>query len=161
MSGEHTAGPWAILRGFPNTIVRAIDQDKLNGVSIYEKEDRERFAVVIATAEDNRHSGFAHKISEAEAKANARLIAAAPETAAERDRLRAEVEHWKRAAEDVGAVWKGRVEALRAEKAELVAALERMLAGSESSAVRTNYLKAAQDTARTALTKAAATEGGE
>jgi hypothetical protein len=62
MSAQHTPGPWAVVQRF------SVAQDFDGGIAV---------ADVVRLP------------SRAEAEANARLIAAAPETAAERDQLRA------------------------------------------------------------------------
>lgn len=76
---EHTPGPWSTLPGFPTIIVPLSQKDLAIGGSTFEDQDHEMFAVPIATAERNRYSGFAHEISEEACRANARLIAAAPD----------------------------------------------------------------------------------
>lgn len=74
----YTPGPWAVLDGFPTEIVPEAHRHRSCGASIYEAEDRDRYALRIATADLNTLSGFAHEIPREQAKANARLIAAAP-----------------------------------------------------------------------------------
>ena len=74
-----TPGPWAVLKGFPDTIVPIEHEARGSGGSIDETYDRDGFALAIATADHNDCSGFAHEISKETAYANARLIAAAPE----------------------------------------------------------------------------------
>ena len=68
----HTPGPWAINADYPRTIIAG------------------KTMVASVTAGPDRNSMLQHyKPPADEAAANARLIAAAPETAAERDRLKA------------------------------------------------------------------------
>ena len=69
-----TPRPWATLLNWPRHIAREDERGKTLGASIYEEQDRENYAVVIAEAPANVTSGFAHEIPEAEARANARLI---------------------------------------------------------------------------------------
>ena len=75
----HTPGPWAVLSGFPCEIVPEAHRNRPYGGSIYEAEDRERYALRIASADTNTLSNFAHEIPREQAKANAHLIAAAPD----------------------------------------------------------------------------------
>jgi hypothetical protein len=92
---EHTPGPWTLLSGFPEKIVPVAHKSRSLGGSINEDDDRDHFALVIATAERNRYSKFAHEISEEQARANARLMAAAPELLAALQGMVPPVLEWK------------------------------------------------------------------
>lgn len=71
---QATPGPWRVHKHFPHIIVPDGHETRGIGGSIYEDDDRERFALEIAQARCDIHSGFAHEISEAEARANAAMI---------------------------------------------------------------------------------------
>lgn len=76
---KHTPGPWSTMPLWPFTVVPTA-QIKLGlGASIYEEEDERLFAVEIAEAKCGELSGYAHEIPRETARANARLIAAAPD----------------------------------------------------------------------------------
>jgi len=94
--GEHTPTPWALLNGWPNEIVSISDVHKSLGGSIYEAEDRERFAVIIAESKSDAFSGFAHEISGETRKSNAAFIVLACNN---HDRLTRENEAMRKALE--------------------------------------------------------------
>lgn len=71
---EHTPTPWAASRLWPTKIVNLSHVDRPMGGSIFEDEDRNRYALVIADCPVNASSGFAHAIAPAQAKANAAFI---------------------------------------------------------------------------------------
>lgn len=104
---QHTPGPWHV-----------------KGQSVY--AEHPHIAKRIATCPD---SDF---LNASEVEANASLIAAAPETARERDALKAERDQWKRAAAEhfeTAAVHRGELADVRAKYAlqynETLAAVER------------------------------------
>jgi hypothetical protein len=105
--------------------------------------------------------------SEAFELARAALVAAIPETAAECDHLRAELTAETRRAEDAHGEaqrWALQVEALRAEKAELVAALEGYIRLFDTMAngleVSPGELFTAREKMRSCIAKATTAEGG-
>lgn len=71
---EHTPTPWAASRLWPTQIVSFDHVNRPMGGSIFEDEDRDRFALVIASCPVNAYSGFAHEIAPAQVKANAAFI---------------------------------------------------------------------------------------
>jgi hypothetical protein len=78
-TAEHTPGPWTVMESWPLEIVELPEARKSLGGSVYEKDDKERFAHPIATVHLDTHSGFAHRrVNKERAKADARLIASSP-----------------------------------------------------------------------------------
>jgi hypothetical protein len=77
--GGWTPGPWATLDRFPCCIAAAADAAKSPGASIDAGYDRTHFAVLIAEARSRHPDDHPHKIPEDQARANARLMAAAPD----------------------------------------------------------------------------------
>jgi hypothetical protein len=51
----HTPTPWATFRGWPDEIIPACDADKKNGCSVYDEQDKERYAQHIARCVTDRH----------------------------------------------------------------------------------------------------------
>lgn len=85
--GTHTPGPWSVHNDWPFVIVPDGHKRRSIGGSVHEKDDRESYAIQIADAAFNKYGTFAHEIPKEQAKANARLIAAAPEMFAALDSL--------------------------------------------------------------------------
>ena len=77
-----TPGPWAVLHNWPHRIVMAADRNLACGASIHAYDYGTRYARQIALVSD------AHNMP-GNLEPNARIIASAPETAQERDRLKA------------------------------------------------------------------------
>ena len=81
-TGAHTPGPWSVMEGWPLEIVPAAHVARSLGASIYPEQDAE-YAQPIAQARFDAFTQadkFPHRrVHRAEAMANARLIAAAPE----------------------------------------------------------------------------------
>lgn len=73
-------GPWVVHSARPTIVVPMQDAEKKRGGSVDEARDAE-YAREIATADDDdfAKTGWPHRFTLAQAKANARLIAAAPQ----------------------------------------------------------------------------------
>ena len=82
---QHTPGPWTVK------------DDKRTGVSVFSTDSEYSVCHMSIAAEVNR--------GPAVARANARLIAAAPETAADRDRLAAENKVLREALQMIESFW--------------------------------------------------------
>lgn len=76
---EHTPGPWSVHCDWPLVVVPKGHERRSIGASSNEAQDREHYALKIAFAAFNKYSIFAHETTEDQARANARLIAAAPD----------------------------------------------------------------------------------
>jgi hypothetical protein len=86
MTEPWTPGPWAVLDSFPRYVAQAHEASRPPGASIDPEEDTRKFAHPITEVQvDTTFSGYerftARRFDHHQAKADARLIAAAPEMA--------------------------------------------------------------------------------
>ncbi len=80
MPESHTPGPWAIHPDFRTTVVPASDTKKKVGGCIDPDTEASEYAKVICNQMGNRYPEYHRsRVSPEEARANAQLIAAAPD----------------------------------------------------------------------------------
>lgn len=76
-----TPGPWTTHKSFPKVVVPVGHETRMVGYSTDEAQDRTKYAYRIVEVWTNPLCEHAHAMTEPEAIANARLLAAAPDYA--------------------------------------------------------------------------------
>ena len=81
-TAKYTPGPWVVHKRWPCTVVPLADEDKNLGGSVDPDDEAARWSKVIASREGTDFPKFHRsRVMKGEDKANAKLIAAAPEMA--------------------------------------------------------------------------------
>lgn len=82
VSTKHTPGPWQVHPRWPECVIPCCDADKLLGGSVDPDDEAKRFCKIISNERGTEYPQFYRsRVSPDEARANARLIASAPELA--------------------------------------------------------------------------------